>query len=272
MLCEPLYQLLATSPVGLLASAMPGVPSTSIESWMDGLVVGPVWPATLMLVLLVMYTSAALLGLVDLDFGSPDIEAPDFDVPDIDVPDMDVPDVDMPTVDAPDLDVAETGSTLDILQGFGAMAIRATNLGRVPMIIWAALFAVLYWCISYGLWHNYDIRRYEPTLWPSVLLSLRNLVLTVICVKAGTQPLIRFFELAPDYDARYLIGSTCEVTTSEATDSFGQAKYRTDAAPLLLNVRTDGSNLQRGDEARIVAFDPKKRIYTITAITPETAP
>lgn len=270
MLYEMLNSSFAIATSRILVAMPPGASVTAVESWADGLVVGPVWPATLVLVLLVMYTLAALLGLVDLELGSPEIEAPDFDLPDIDAPEVDMPTVEA-SVEAPDLDVSDTGTTLDILHGFGAMAIRATNFGRVPMVIWAALFAVLFWSISYGLWHNYDFRRYEPTLWPSILLTLRNFVLTVICVKAGTQPLIRFFELEPDYDARYLIGSTCEVTTSEATDSFGQAKYRTDAAPLLLNVRTDGSNLQRGDEARIIAFDPKKRIYTITAITSETA-
>ena len=58
-------------------------------------------------------------------------------------------------------------------------------------------------------------------------------------------------------------------TTSKADSKFGQAKYRTEAAPLLLNVRTDGSIIRKGERARLIDFDSKKRIYTVTRISTE---
>ena len=39
---------------------------------------------------------------------------------------------------------------------------------------------------------------------------------------------------------------------------------KTDAAPLLIDVRTDGETLSKGDLARIVDVDPKANLYLIT--------
>ncbi len=89
--------------------------------------------------------------------------------------------------------------------------------------------------------------------------------------KACTQPLIGYFVAGPSYDEANLIGATCEVSTSEATPEFGQAKFRTNAAPLLLNVRTDGPHIAKGTEVRIVGFDRNKRIYKVTSL-PSEAP
>lgn len=231
----------------------------SLAQLAERMFVGPVWPASIVVCVLIVYTIFALIGLIDLG----------FDVPDVDLDpsiDLDV-DVDMGV----DLDV--DGAHIDggdLLHGLGAASVRWTNFGRVPVVIWGGIFAVAYWSVSYGLWHTFDSNRYEPTWLPSILLSVRNFVIATAIVKCVTQPLLKYFVDPPKYDQRHLMGATCEICTSEATPEFGQAKFRTNASPLLLNVRTDGPHIAKGTEVRIIGFDRDKRVYKVTHLQPET--
>jgi hypothetical protein len=138
------------------------------------------------------------------------------------------------------------------------------------VVLWGGLFAVVFWSVSYGLWHTFDSQRYSPTWFPSVLLTIRNTVIATGITKLVTQPMLGYFVDPPKYDYRKLLGATCEICTSEATSKFGQAKFRTNAAPLLLNVRTDGPHIPKGTEVRIIGFDKDKRIYKVTHLQPET--
>ena len=235
--------------------------------------VGPVWPASILVCLMVMYTLVALIGLIDLDLSAPDV---DMDL-DMDVGmDMDVGgDIGTPDLDAVDFDVAAGDADIghaggfDFLTGFAATTVRWSNFGRVPLVIWFGVFTVLYWTVSYGLWHGFDSSNHEPIWLPSILLGIRNFVIAVIATKFVTQPVVGKFSPPPGYDKDRLLGATCEISSITATPTFGQAKFRTNAAPLLLNVRTNGSEIPKGTEVRIIDFDPSKRIYTVTEIQPE---
>ncbi|QDT06616.1 hypothetical protein K227x_50270 [Rubripirellula lacrimiformis] len=220
----------------------------SLTQLAERMFVGPVWPASILVALLVLYTLFALVGLIDLG---------------MDLPDLDV-DVDVPDAGGVDVDI-------DFLHGIGATTIRWTNIAKVPVILWGGVFAVAFWSVSYGLWHHFDIHRYDPTWLTSTLLSIRNLVIATGITKLATQPLVGYFVDPPSYDQTRLIGATCEITTSQATSEFGQAKFRTNAAPLLLNIRTDGPDIPKGTEVRIIEFDSKTRIYKVTHLPTETS-
>ena len=224
--------------------------------------VGPVWPASILVCLLVIYTLMALIGLIDFGFSVPDVDLDpgiDLDVPDLDVPSFDAA-MDLP--DGAHVDV-------DFLQGLGATSVRLTNFGRLPVVLWGGIFAVAFWSLSYGLWHNYDAERYDPTWMTSILLSIRNFVIATAITKGVTQPMLGWFVDPPSYDYRKLLGATCEISTTEATPRFGQAKFRTNASPLLLNVRTDGRHIAKGTEVRIIGFDKEKRMYKVTQLQSE---
>jgi hypothetical protein len=137
-------------------------------------------------------------------------------------------------------------------------------------VLWGGIFAVAFWSVSYGLWHGFDSNRYEPIWLPSLLLTIRNVVLGTALTKLATQPLLRYFIDPPSYDYRHLLGATCEICTAQADSRSGQAKFRTNAAPLLLNVRTDGPHIPKGTEVRIIGFDKQKRIYTVAHLQSET--
>ena len=224
--------------------------------------VGPLWPASILVCFMVLYTMIALVGIADLGLET------DIDL-DVDM-DLDL-DVDVPDLDAGGVDVDGEFHVSDVgfFSGLGAMSVRWTNFGRVPIAIWGGVFAVTLWIVSYGLWHGFDASRYSPTFLPSLLLTIRNSVIAIMVTKAVTQPLVGKFAREPAYDKRRILGCTCEISSIEATPSFGQAKFRTNAAPLLLNVRTDGATVPRGTEVKIIDFQPEKRLYTVTTIEPE---
>lgn len=213
----------------------------SVHAFLEMLFVGPMWPASVLLTLLVIYCLMAVIGLADLD------------------------------LDAPDMDASEAlGGTSgmdvgDTVGGMGAASLRWLNLQNVPLVVWVGVFAILWWIISWVLWTGYDRQRYAPALLTSALLAARNLVIAVGLTKLATAPLAKRFETSR-YRPSTLMGQICQVSSGQATPEFGQARFRTDAAPLLLNIRTDGSHLSKGDMARIVSFDPQRRVYTVTKV------
>lgn len=215
----------------------------SFQNLLERMFVGPVYPASILVCLLILYTMVALVGLIELDVDLPEADF-DFDMSD--------------------------GVDLDFFQGIGAASLRWMNLGRIPIILWGGLFTVVFWSLSYGIWHRFDSLRYEPTFWTSALLVGRNAVISVVGTKLLTQPLVKYFVPLPSYASENLIGGTCEISSLEATPDFGTAKFRTEAAPLLLNVRTDGPTFEKGDEVRIIDFDPKTRLYKICSLDLET--
>ncbi|MEM9586167.1 MAG: DUF1449 domain-containing protein [Planctomycetota bacterium] len=223
---------------------------------LEKLFVGPIWPASMLVCLLALYALVALLGLIDLDLGGADVDlSPDVDL-DGALPDVSGGDVDMDG---------------DLLGGLGGATLRWLNLDRLPLIVWGSMFTVVFWAISYGLWYGFDVRRYEPTVMTSLLLIARNSVLSIGITKFGTDPLNRLFQPAPRFSPSNLIGQTCQISTGEATDSAGQAKFKTDAAPLLLNVRTDGERITKGEVVQIIAFDADRRIYKVSAMPQEVS-
>ena len=76
-----------------------------------------------------------------------------------------------------------------------------------------------------------------------------------------TDPLAKVFAKPVKFHPEDLIGKWCEITTYEVTTDFGQAKYETDAAPLILDVRMIEGVLQKGERARIVDYDPSVKIH-----------
>ncbi len=226
------------------------VPET-IVSFLERMFVGPVWPASILVCLLLAYTLVALLGIFDLDLGVEADASPEID--------LGAPDVSGPEVHG------------DFLGGIGGMTVRWMNLDRLPMILWLSVFTVAFWAVSYFLWYGFDVHKYSPALIPSLLLCGRNIVIASTLTKLVTEPLSRWFVPAPQYSPSTLIGEHCTVSTSEVTESFGQAKYKTDAAPLLLNIRTDGEHFAKGARVQIVGFDADRRLYKVTAAPQEVS-
>jgi len=230
---------------------------TTIEHFLESVFAGPMWPASVLLGLLLCYLGLAILGAADLSMEGPDLGVPDGAA---ELPDL-------PAADA-DLGGGETsweapaGGQGGGLLGLGAISLRWLNLGRMPVILWLGTFTILFWCVSWILWKFVD--RPPSVWWMNLVLIVRNGVISVAATKIATNPMTKWFADASRYHPGTLIGETCEISTGEANPDFGQARFRTNGAPLLLNIRTAGGTLRKGDLARITAFDSERRIYTVT--------
>ncbi|HBJ37279.1 MAG TPA: hypothetical protein DDZ51_21505 [Planctomycetaceae bacterium] len=201
-----------------------------LQPVIDSLFVGPLWPATVLLLLVISYLSLSLITSID------------FDGPDM------------------DLDA-------NAWQSLGATTLRWLHLDTIPIIIWAGIFSSVNWLLAYILWNSFDSFRYEPTLMTSALLATRNGVIAGVITRFSTTPMLPYLAKGLAYDDESLVGQSAVVSSGEATPKFGQAKFDTGGAPLLLNIRTDGPHVIKGAKVQILAYEPKKRTYIVTPIS-----
>jgi hypothetical protein len=197
---------------------------------------GPVLPASVLLLMVTTYWLFAIIGVLGLDFL-------DFDL------DLN-----------PDSHL-DGGSALSL----GLVGVRILNLGRVPLMIWVSIFSLSLWAFSMFL----DEPSHRDSWTMIGLILLRNVVVALVITKLLTQPLVRFFAQSEPNRPETLIGRLCVVSTSEVTETFGQAKLETDGAPLLLNVRFKDGQLGKGDVAEIVDYDPHHNVYWIAKTNTE---
>ncbi len=148
-------------------------------------------------------------------------------------------------------------------EGLLAAITQWLNVRDMPLMFWMAVFAAVWWIVSAIWWLVVDrwILDEPGVIWSSILM-FRNLLCSLPITKLATIPL-KGWEYSSHLDARSLIGRECEISSSEASPTFGQVKFKTDGAPLLLNVRTDGAYLAKGARVWITHYDPVKRIYLV---------
>jgi len=244
-----------------------------LELVLDTLFTGPMLPASLLACVCLMYLVVALIGLADLggDGGaavdlSP--EAPDLDFG-LDLDPGAGPEAGL-DLDA-SVEPAGGGEAIpaDWWGGIGAATVRAVHLDRVPLMIWLSTFSLVFWLVSYVLWMEFDARRYPPTVWPSIWLTLRNVVLAAVGTRWLTTPLHRLLRPARRYDASTLLGQTAVVDTLQVDERYGRVCYRTETAPLLLNVQTRGEIIKKGAIVELVDYDTSTRVYTVARVPSE---
>lgn len=208
-----------------------------MESFIEGCFSWPSYPASILLLIVCGYWLLVMFGALDLDFLDIDIDL-----------DMDV-DVD---VDA------------SILQ-FGFVPLKWLNLGSVPTMLWGSVFALAGWMTSRLI--NSPDPHASFEWWSDGQAILRDFGIALLITKVITQPLRGKFDPVEPNKADDLIGKTCVVTTSEVTESFGEAEFTTDGAPLRLTVRSTDTSLAKGDSAVIVDFDTETKTYQIQRAT-----
>jgi len=156
----------------------------------------------------------------------------------------------------------------------GAVVLAPTkwlNLRSVPFMLWLGVFAIAWWSVSLIWWLSLD-DWFTPNPGSIVTLGLigRNIVCTLPLVKLATQPMQGWFSTTNQLQSKSLIGQEAEISSYDATPDNGQAKYRTGAAPLLLNVRTDGPHLPKGTRVWITHYDAKKHLYLVSPTTTDS--
>jgi hypothetical protein len=199
-----------------------------MREFIDACFSGPTLPASILLILAGVYWLFALVGALDLDLF-------DFDL----------------SVDP------DSQSLSDI----GFISLRFLNIGRVPLMIWMSVFALAFWTASIVI----DGTRTYTSAAETALAIARNAGLALVATKLLTQPLRDKFDVQEPNPAEELVGRTCVITTSEATDRFGWAQLDTGASPLSLSVRAVEGSLSKGDVAEICGYDAEQRAYLVKA-------
>jgi len=188
-----------------------------------------------------LFVLSGVLGLDILDF--------DLDV------DADVGDVDGDI----DLDMGDSPGSLASMLGIGVVVLRFLNIGRVPVMVWASVFALSLWAFTMFL----DKPENHAAIAHDLIILLRNAALAMACTKIVTQPLRGKFDPVEAPTVRDLVGRECTVATLTINEQSGQVRCTTEAASLLLNARTKGEPLAKGDQAVIVEIDLSQGIYFV---------
>jgi len=141
------------------------------------------------------------------------------------------------------------------------------NLKQLPLVMWAGIFTISWWSVSILIWVIIDTALVkEPGFLAVSMMITRNVVLGLLATKAITQPMRGWFD-TKELTSVSLVGQEAEISSFDATPENGQAKFKTDGAPLLLNVRTDGPHVPKGTRVWLTHYDSKKRVYIVSATT-----
>lgn len=208
-----------------------------MSQFLDSAFTGPPLPATILLMLVMGYWVLVIVGMVDLD-------ALDLDL------DLDL------DVDAD----ADFGGALESALSFGMLPLRWLNLGRVPLMLWISVFALAFWLTSV-LW---DTPAGRENGWNMAAVIIRNGAIALLACKLLTQPLRGVFNTGTNVvGGEDLLGLECFGTT-RITEDRGQAKLETGrGAPLLLSVRCEYGEMQKGERAEIIGYDVERDIYFV---------
>lgn len=218
------------------------------------LIAAPVLPASILLVLVSMWSLATVLLGIGHDFS---LFSGHIDVP-------------------PDGGVGSGGTLQEsashhLVEAAGVSVlgpVRWLNLNTVPFFLWTLIFSAIWWFVSITLWLVMDSHLFgAPGFFVTTGLFIKNVAISLPLTKYLTYPFRNIFAGTEGLAPRSLIGHEAEIWSYDATTVHGQARYKTDGAPLLLNVRTDGPTLVKGTKVWIAHYDNSSRTYIVSATT-----
>lgn len=150
----------------------------------------------------------------------------------------------------------EAGASLEVLSFLG--------IGKVPMTIWAGVFVLWGWLISFfSVFFLQDITAIN-TFVGSLILAM-TVVFALPLTAFVTYP-IRFLFVGDSGSETgdALLGAECIITTNRVDENFGQARCRVDGVEIVLSVRCHIDNdLSRGDRAYIIEYDGENNRYRV---------
>lgn len=203
---------------------------------------GIMLPITTLLILVVCYWCAVLIGAVGLD----------------------IFDVDMNTEVESDLDGGI--NTGDHSGGVMFSALKFFHFGEVPFMLLISVFTLCWW-VATGIGAAFFADRYTG-FWALIWIG-PSLLIGLLMTKGFLLPTSRFFRaLDGSKHAQIdIVGRPCVITSSEVTDKFGVAQVEIDGPPIIIDVRVEnGAVCGKGDYAQVVEFNEVTRTYLIRPI------
>ena len=140
-------------------------------------------------------------------------------------------------------------------------ALAFFNLGRIPLMVFLSFVFLPLWVGS--ILANYYTGNTSWLLGLAFLVPL--FIGSLFVAKFLTLPFVKLFTaLEKDHDSgAVVIGKVCTVLLAASAEQLGQASVRIDGAPLMLNVRSIGAPLTKGETALVIDFDTLRKCYLI---------
>lgn len=209
--------------------------SEKMTPFLENITAFPTVLFTVVLGVAVLYWLIAVLGLVDIDIL-------DFEM---------------------DIDADAGNSASDVLAG---MLLRF-GLQGVPVTIIVSMVALFGWFFCYYLAYflfallQGSFFRYLLGL-PVFFVSLYfSVMLTAQLIK----PIRALFEKSRQHIEKKVIGQTAIVRTSRVDADFGEAVLEDGGAGLLLKVRSDDRQYEKGDRVVLLEYNPKNNTYRVVS-------
>ena len=137
------------------------------------------------------------------------------------------------------------------------------GVGDVPVMVIVSVLGLSMWLGS--MIANYYLT--DGSQLYALALLVPNFLISVVVTRFVTLPMRPLFRtLSKERGAgEEVLGRVCQIVTSQATPTFGQAEITRSGAPVLINVRTlDDAVLVKGARAAVVRSDAEKGVYYIT--------
>ena len=137
------------------------------------------------------------------------------------------------------------------------------GVGDVPVMVIVSVLGLSMWLGS--MLANYYLTGGSQLY--ALALLIPNLAISIVVTRYVTLPLRPLFRLINKDcgPGEEVLGRVCQIVTSEATPTFGQAEITRSGASVLINVRTlDDAVLLKGAHAAVVRSDSEKGVYYIT--------
>lgn len=211
-------------------------------SFLELIFSGIMLPITALLLLVLCYWCAVLIGAVGLDLFDVEIE----------------------TEVSSDLDGGVSHG--ENSGGTVISALKFFHLGEVPFMLLISVFTLCWW-VATGIGAAYFAERFTG-IWALIWIGPSFLV-GLLMTKGLLLPTSRFFRALDGsrHAEINLVGRTCAVTSSEVTDKFGLAQVEIDGPPIIIDVRAEnGEVFRKGDFAQVVEFNEVTRTYLIRPI------
>lgn len=179
-------------------------------------------PATLLLLLVLVYWLTVIVGITGLDLWEPDLD-----------------------LSAEGLEGGSAGWWPGILQFF--------HLGDVPVTVFGSVFALLYWTGTV-LGNHYLNPEWNLALGGVLLVG--SMLVSLFATKLLIMPTVPFFRDLNRADRQAVtVGQLARVSSSELTETHGEVTIEQDGPPIVLNARCRGARLARNQIVELMEQD-----------------
>ena len=146
---------------------------------------------------------------------------------------------------------------IDFLSSF----FETFQLADVPITFFISIFVFFLW--SNSMLMNYYINN-SSSITFSLLLLIPNLIISSFITGIIARLIYKFIKTSDEQETQKIMFKIGNVITSVINNDFGQVEIPTNAAPIIINARTNSEKqIVKGDKVIVYDEDKEKSIYFV---------